>query len=103
MILEIFVIGVAFGVICLYLGYTQYSFPMAYLGMFIFMIMGMMLLSGGLQIQDALKETAPGTFTQTYVTHMPATDPVVNVVANTFFYIPIVGVFLSIFFALRGW
>jgi uncharacterized membrane protein len=103
MILTIFGIGVLFAVICLYLGYTQYSFPMTYLSMFIFLVLGMMLFSSGLELEDTIRQTSPGVWTTTYVVHTTVNDPVVNVVANTFFYIPFAGLLLSVFFALRGW
>ena len=104
MILIFFIIGVLFGGICLFLGATQYSFPMAYLGMFCFLVIGMILFSSGLQIDNGIQENpiGSGTFTTIYLTHTTVTDPIVNILANTFFYIPIAGVLLSTFFALRG-
>ncbi len=103
MILTIFGIGVTFAVICLFLGYTQYSFPMVYLGFFVLLVLGLFLMSEGLAIDDAISEISPGVYTTTYIVHTTANDPVINILANTFFYIPIAGFFLSVFFALRGW
>lgn len=103
MILTMFAIGVLAGALFLYLGYTQYSFPLAYLGMFVFLILGLFLMSEGLQIDDAMVQTSPGIYTTTYITHTTANDPIISILANTFFYIPIAGLLLSTFFALRGW
>jgi len=103
MILTMFAIGVILGCILLFLGYTQYSFPMAYFGMFVFLILGLFLFSEGLGIDDAIQKNIDGSYTTTYQVHTIVNDPIVNILANMFFYIPIAGVFLSVFFALRGW
>lgn len=105
MILEIFLIGVIFGAICLYIGYSQQSFPMAYLGMFIFLILGLFLMQDGLSIKTGTAEVPVGShnFIDTYTIHTTANDQILNVIASTFFYIPIAGVLLSTLFTLRGW
>jgi len=102
MLLEIFAIGVIFGAICLFIGYSQSSFSFAYLGMFIFLITGMFLTQEGLQI--ATGATAIGNSVVTdYTVLTTQSSPIVNVVATTFFYIPLAGVLLTTLLTLRGW
>ena len=109
MLLIFFVIAVIIGAIFLFLGYSQYSFPMMYLGMFVFLVLGLFLFSEGLQLDNGaiLIESPAGsgnyTTTTLLVTHTTQNNFVVNILANVFFYIPFVGVLLSVFFALRGW
>jgi len=104
MILLMFGIAIAFASICLFLGYTQGSFPFVYLGMFSFLLIGLFLFSEGISIQTGTQEVPIGShnFIVTYDVHTTVNDPVINLLANTFFYIPIAGVLLSTFFALRG-
>jgi len=109
MLLIFFIICILIGTVFLYLGYSQYSFPMMYLGMFVFLILGLFLFSEGIAIEQGstLMEIPPasGNFTTLpiLVTHTTGNNFVVNILANVFFYIPFVGVLLSVFFALRGW
>lgn len=104
MILEIFVIGVLFAAILLFLGSSQQSFPMVYLSMFVFLLLGLFLMSEGLSIQTGTAEVPLGShnFTMTYDVLTTANEPIVSVLANVFFYIPLAGLLLSTFFALRG-
>lgn len=82
---------------------------MVYLGMFVFLVLGMFLFSEGIDLEagSVLVETPKNSgyyITNTiYQTHTTSNNFVVNIIANTFFYIPFVGVLLSVFFALRGW
>jgi len=105
MIFLIFILAVIFGAICLFIGYSQASFPMAYLGMFVFLVIGLFMFSEGIDIDNGIQEIPIGshTFVTVYETHTTTNDPIINILANTFFYIPIAGVLLSTFFALRGW
>jgi len=109
MLLIFFIIGIILGAIFLYLGYTQYSFPMVYLGMFVFLVLGLFVFSEGIALEhgSSLLEIPAGSGNYTtvpiLVTHTTANNFVVNIIANVFFYIPFVGVLLSVFFALRGW
>ena len=105
MIFLMFLLAIIFGGICLFLGYTQASFPMAYLGMFAFLMLGLFMLSDGIDIDNGIQEVPVGShnFITVYDTHTTANDPVVSIIANTFFYIPIAGVLLSTLFTLRGW
>jgi len=97
------------GAVFLFLGASQYSFPMMYLGMFIFLVLGLFIMSEGIDIESgaSLIETpiGSGSFisTQLFTTYTTSNSFVVNIIANTFFYIPFVGVLLSVFLALRGW
>lgn len=104
MILLMFILAVIFGAICLYIGYSQASFPMAYLGMFVFLVIGLMILSEGIEIESGTQEIPLGShnFVTTYETYTTANDSIVGILGNAFFYIPFVGVLLSTFFALRG-
>ena len=109
MLLIFFVIAIILGAIFLFLGYTQYSFSMMYLGMFIFLVLGLFLMSEGLQIDNGAtlieNPSGSGNYTTTtlLVTHTTQNNFVVNILGNVFFYIPFVGVLLSVFFALRSW
>jgi len=105
MIFLMFVLAVIFGAICLFIGYSQGSFPMAYLGMFAFLMLGLFMFSEGIDIDNGIQESPVGShnFITVYETHTTESDPIINIIANTFFYIPMAGVLLSTFFALRGW
>jgi len=105
MIIEFFLIGIIFGAMCFLIGATQQSFPFVYLSMFIFLIMGLFLMSEGLAMATGMAETpvGSGNFITTYTTYTTATSPVINVIATTFFYIPLAGVLLSTLMTLRGW
>jgi len=107
MILTLFAICVIIGVIFLFLGYTQYSFPMMYLGMFVFLVLGLFVFSEGIDIESGthlIPDGAGGNIANTlFTTYTTENSFVVNIIANTFFYIPFVGVLLSVFLALRGW
>jgi hypothetical protein len=104
MILIMFLIAVLFAAGCLLLGYTQGSFGLAYLGMFALLLIGLFLFSNGLQIESGMAETpvGSGTFLTLYENHTTVNDPVVSLLANTLFYIPIGGLLLTTFIALRG-
>jgi len=104
MIFLIFMVGVLFAGIALLLGLTQGSFGFAYLGMFAFLLLGLFIMSEGIAIDDGIEEDPFGshTFITVYETHTTANDPIVNIIANTFFYIPLAGVLLTTFIALRN-
>jgi hypothetical protein len=104
MILIMFILVILFAAGMLFLGYTQYSFGLAYLGMFAILLTGLFLFSGGLQIESGVAETplGSGTFLTLYENHTTVNDPVVNLLANTLFYIPIGGILLTTFIAVRG-
>jgi hypothetical protein len=103
MIFTIFMIGVAFMIIFLYLGFTQYSFPMAYLGFFVMLILGMFVMSEGIDFENGMRETSIGShhFVTVYETHTVQDDIIVSIIGNTFFYFPLAGILLTTFFALR--
>jgi len=77
--------------------------------MFVFLILGLFLFSEGLIIEQgaSLIESPAGSgnflTNPILITHTTGNNFVVNILANVFFYIPFVGVLLSVFFALRGW
>jgi len=102
MIFELFLLGVAFAIICLFIGMSQQSFPFAYLGMFIFLIIGLFLMQEGLDMATG-STTVGMTVSTVYTTHTVQNDQIVNVIASTFFYIPLAGVLLSTLMTLRGW
>jgi len=103
MILILFVLVLIFGIICLFLGYTQYSFPMAYLGMFVFLVLGLMLFQEGLAIPTGTAEVPMGShqFVDIYTTYTTVDNTIISLLANSFFFIPLAGVMLSTLFALR--
>ena len=104
MILIMFIIGMLFAAGMLFLGYSQYSFGLAYLGMFSILLIGLFLYSGGIQIESGVSETpiGSGTFMTIYEDHTTSNDPIVNLLAATLFYIPIGGILLTTFIAVRG-
>ena len=104
MILIMFLIAMLFAAGFLFLGYTQYSFGLAYLGMFAILLIGLFLFSGGLQIESGVAETplGSGLFLITYTNHTTQNDPIVNLLANTLFYIPLGGILLTTFIVVRG-
>jgi hypothetical protein len=103
MILEIFLMGFAFATICLFLGYSQRSFGFAYLGMFGFLLLGLFLMNSGLDIETGMAEFPVGsrTFVSTYENYNVQNEPVITLIANAFFYIPLAGILLTTFVALR--
>jgi len=103
MILLMFILWVLFASIFLYLGYSGNSFGMAYLGMFALLILGLFLYSEGIDIDAGMMESPIGShnFITTYETHTTANDTMVRLLAATFFYIPIAGIFLTTFITLR--
>ena len=107
MILILFIICVLIGAIFLYLGYSQYSFPMMYLGMFVFLVLGMFIFSEGIDIETGThlvpQPDGSDIASVVYTTYTTSNSFVINIIANVFFYIPFVGILLSVFFALRGW
>ena len=101
MILLMAGIGALAMFICLYLGFAHGSFGFAYLGLFIMLIMGLFLMSEGLSIDDAIQKNSDGSYTTTYQIHTTANDPIVNLLANTFFYLPLGMILLTTFVALK--
>lgn len=101
MILTIAIIGAIAMFICLYLGFVNGSFGMAYLGLFIMLILGLFMLSDGIAIEDGIQKNLDNTYTTVYEIHTTANDPIVNLLANTFFYLPIGMILLTTFIALR--
>jgi len=105
MILLMFGIGVVFMLLLLILGFGQGNFGLAYLGMFTMLLLGLFLFSSGLQLESGIQEFPldSHTFITTYEDHTTVNDPIVNLLANTFFYLPLAGIFLTTFITLRGW
>jgi hypothetical protein len=100
MIIEMFGLGVLFGAILLFIGSKQESFPMVYLSMFVFLILGLILMSDGLSIVTG--STMVGhTSSNVYTIHTTLNDPLVNIFAWTFFLIPLAGILLSTLYTLR--
>jgi predicted esterase len=103
MILEMFVIGMIFTLFFLLLGFSQGNFGFAYLGMFAMLLMGLFLLSGGLQLGTGAMESPAGShiFITVYESHTTVNDPIINLLANTLFYLPFAGILLTTYLALR--
>ena len=104
MLLIFFGMGVLFFIILLFLGYSQASFPMLFLSMFVLLLLGLFLYSEGLEVPTGTAEFPVGSrnFITTYTVHTTDTNFIVNVLAATFFYIPLAGLLLSTLMALRG-
>jgi len=105
MIFLIFIVGLLFIGICLFLGYGSGSFGLAYLGMFAMLLMGMMVMYEGIDIDDGIQESPVGSqiFITVWETHTIENDIMVSLIANTFFFIPIAGILLTTFITIRGW
>ena len=105
MILTLFIIIMLFGLILFYVGLTQESFPAAYLSMFVFMIIGLFLLSEGLSIETGSLINTTATLTTvdaTYTTYTAANNIFVSLLGNFFFYGAFGLTLLTTVFALRG-
>lgn len=100
MILTMFGIGVLFMLGMIFIGMNQGSFPFLYLGFFVMILLGMFLMSDGLQIDDAISQTSPGIFTTTYINHTMDNDPIVNLMGNFFFYFPFAAILLTTLYAI---
>ena len=103
MILLMFLIAVIFAAILLYIGYSQYSFGFAYLGMFTLLVLGLFIYSDGISIESGMQESPAGShnFITVYDVHTTVNDPIVNLLAATFFYIPIAGILLTTLIVIR--
>ena len=103
MILTIFFIAIVFMLLTLIIGYATGSFSLAYLGMFTMLLLGLFLFSDGLQIENGMQEIPVGshTFVATYENYTTVNDSIVNILANTMFFLPFAGILLTTFIALR--
>ena len=104
MILLIFIIAIILMATLFFLGATQQSFGLIYLAMFVMLLLGLFIMSDGIDIENGIQESPIGShnFITVYETHTTQNDFAINVIANTFFYLPLAGILLSTFFALRG-
>ena len=104
MIFLMFLIGLVFMGICLFLGASQRSFAFVYLGFFIMLVMGLFVFSEGIDVENGIQESPVGShnFVTVYETHTTQNDFVINLIANTFFYLPLAGILLSTLVAIRG-
>ena len=105
MLLIFFVLAILFGLFLFYIGYTQVSFPYVYLAFFCLLLVGLFLYSEGIDITTGTAEVPLGShnFIDVNTTYTVANNFVVNILAATFFYIPIAGILLSTLITLRGW
>jgi len=103
MILIIFIIAIIFSSVLLIMG-LRGSFGLAYLSMFSFLLLGLFLMNSGLDIESGIREDPIGShnFVTVYETYTAANEPVINVISNTFIFLPFIGLLLSTFIALRG-
>lgn len=105
MILILFIIMVIFGLILFAVGISQESFPMAYLSMFVFILLGLFLLSDGLDIttgQNISGTTAPITVTDIYTTYTAANNVFIALLGYFFFYGALGATLLTTYFAFSG-
>jgi hypothetical protein len=95
-------IGVAFMLIMLFMGMNQGSFPLLYLGFFCMLMLGLFIMSDGIQIDNGVVESPVGShnFITAYEVHTTANDPIVNILANTMFYLPFGCILLTTLFAI---
>ena len=107
MLLIFFIIGVVLAAILLILGVKHYSFPMVYLSMFIFLLIGLFLLGEGIELETGTRmipQPDGSTLVEPIYTAFTTNNNfIILIIANTFFYIPFAGILLSIFFALKHW
>lgn len=105
MILIMFLIVVIFGSIFFYVGITQESFPASYLAMFVFLILGLFLLSEGLSIPNGTVTTGtlPNiTQTDTYLVLTASNNAFVALFGYFFFYGAFGATLLTTYFAING-
>lgn len=108
MLFIFYILVFVFGVLCFYLANKNESFPLAYLGMFMFLLIGIIGLYEGVEMQtgSVTNSTITGNLTTDvleyqYTTYTPANNLFVNALANIFFYAPIVGIIATTFFAVK--
>lgn len=94
-----------FGAIFLYVGQKNESFPALYLGMFTFLLFGLMLFQFGADFESGSLVTVSGadTLLETqYTTYTVANNWFVLLVANSFFYLSFIGIILSTVTAINS-
>jgi hypothetical protein len=105
MILSIFIIGIIFGGILIVIAGTQDSFPAAYLGVAIFLIIGLALFQTGLEMPtgtDVVPDGGGYDITDSYTTYYPDSDWVVGLIGYTFLLGGIVGMLMTTFYAFKS-
>lgn len=94
-----------FGALFLYVGQKNESFPALYLGMFTFLLFGLMLMQFGVDFASGSLVTAVGedTLLETQYTNYGVVDNwFILLAANTFFYLSFIGIILSTITAINN-
>jgi len=94
-----------FGGFLLYVGQKNESFPAVYLGMFTFLILGLMLMQFGVDFESGSIVTQIGEntiVTLQYNTQTVANNWFIMLAANSFFYLSFVGILLSTITAINS-
>jgi len=104
MIMTLFVIAIVFMLICFFIGFGYGNFGFAYLGFFTMLINGIFLFQSGLQLVSGTMESPIGShiFVTTYNVLTTTNEPIIALLAWTFFLIPLAGIMLTTYLAFRG-
>jgi hypothetical protein len=105
MILVIFVIISIFMGICFLIGMSQQSFGFLYLGMGTMLILGLLLMSSGLDIDEGYKqlyEEDGKVVMVVYTNYSIEDDPLIFLLAFSMFLIPIPGILLTTYAAFNN-
>lgn len=100
MLLEWLIIAFFFGAICLWLGVSQNSFPFAYLGMFVFIVIGLAMLNYGVDWKPTITTIANGVTSTTYTSYTVTNNWIIALLAYSFFYVPAGSILFTTFIAL---
>lgn len=104
MIIEFYIAIVLLGVALLFVANTKESFPLAYLGMFVFLVIGLVLFNSGVSVPTGVSindSTTPIIVTQTYTVYTVQNNSVVNTFASIFLYGGLVMIMASSLLALN--
>lgn len=67
------------------------------------LILGLFIMSEGISIDNGVVESPIGShnFVTAWDVHTTANDPIVNILANAFFYFPFAAIVLTTLYAIR--
>lgn len=103
--LTIFLLAIAVMVVTIFWGYTRGVFAFAYLGMFVALLIGALLMQGGLDLKSGTSIVSVGAdyvVTDTYTNHNSTNDPIINLVGGFLFIGGIVGILLTSLIVIKS-
>lgn len=104
MLFWFFIIGVVFACILLAIGFSQNSFPMAYMAMFAFLVLGLFMFNSGIEIQTGntvVEDGSTTTISDVYTTYMPADEIILSLIGNFFIYGSVIGLVMATFLSFK--